>query len=102
MEGKDVDPIKKPIDKINPSDNNTAMNFGGSNETQEDNSALIKENEALKAEIKDLNEKLVAQKLENEGLMAKNMEQVGKIEELTTSNNDLNAKITEFEAKLAA
>ena len=99
MEGKDVDPIRKPINQINPSDNSTAMSFGNEGK-REDNSALGKENEDLKKEVAELNSKLEAERTQNEETMKKYMESSAKIDELTTLNNTLTEKVKELEAKI--
>lgn len=66
MKGENVDPIRKPIDQINPSENNTAMSFGGSSDAApKENTEMKAENEALKAENVELMAKLEAEKQQN-------------------------------------
>ena len=65
------------------------MAFGRMDSTlpKEDNSAMIKENEALKAEVAELNSKLEAEKKQNE--------------QLTNDNKSLNEKVELLEKQIA-
>jgi len=95
MGGKDVDPVKKPIDKINSSDSNNEMTFGNEQKA-ENNSGLVEENNNLKTQIAELKAKLDAEIVVNQNLVKENAEYLSKVENLT---NDFNTK-TELKNKL--
>lgn len=99
-QGKNVDPIRKPIDKINPSENTKTVSFG--NEvTKEDTSSFKKENDTLKAELESLRKELESQKLEKETLEKQLTEVLTRAEELNTLNQGLNEEVAQLREKLS-
>ena len=102
MEGKDVDPIRKPINQINPSDNTASKMFFENETKKEDNSELVKENACLKREVKELETKLETERRGNEENSNKNNEYLAKIEELTSLNSNLTNRVNELEAKISS
>lgn len=97
MEGKNVDPIRKPIDQINTSENTTTMSFSNEAGKGEDKSDLANENKALKEEIKELRAKLDSMVNLNEELKLKEADHLAKLDGLLAENKSLTEKIASLE-----
>lgn len=69
--------------------------------TKEDNSQLLKENEALKAEIQSLKEKIENERALNEKMTKANKEESEKIESLIIDINTKSELIVQLEKEIA-
>lgn len=98
IQGKNVDPIRKPINIINDSDNNTSMKFGSENEK----TTSSNNEKDLKTELENLRKQLEAEKIEKESLEQKLNETLAKTEELNNLNKGLSEEVSQLKEKLSA
>lgn len=85
MSGTDVDPIRKPINKITPSDDAPVMSFTKES-SKEDNSELHKEIQSLKDHVQELETKLEAERNENQKLTERVKELEGKLAQVASAS----------------